>query len=121
MSCSTCQRVKQIPTCTENLTIGTITPDTEVIIYFANLATKRIDFTTAISNSEGLLVADLSELSFAANQAYDIHIHLTDTQTPVEITIGEETYDCLQLRFQRIHGNNGSLNQFTNITLEADA
>lgn len=120
MSCSTCTITKPIPSCVENLTIGTITADTEVFVLFRNLATGRTEYTTATSDADGLLILDLTELAFPANQAIELSVHdiaATSAETALELTIGENTYDCLQISFNRIY-EGARLKSYTDITIE---
>lgn len=106
MSCSTCTKVKTIPQCVSEITIGTIADlDTDVYVYFKNLATGRTQQYEAVSDGAGLVTLDTSEITFMDGVLYEVWIvpQIDVFADRTEITIEGVEYDCFQVVFSRVY------------------
>lgn len=110
MSCN-CSKIKDLPTCLNELVIGTISiEDQQVYVFFTNTSLNQEVRLIGESDVDGLVTVDLTTLPdnyFSPNYHYEIHItDLDDSphyQEPIEI--GEESVFCLSIKFYRIEND----------------
>ena len=118
MPCN-CTIAKHLTTGSTSIEIGTISSNsTDVYIYVRNNATGTIYRQSATSSGAGLVTLDSSLPSgwYHPSATYDIWVTLqtADNQDDTEtITISGTDYTCLQVRFERIIGDD---EQYDNIT-----
>lgn len=107
MSCTTCTKAQPLPKCGTNLTIGTLTADTDYYVYIKKLSNGKLQRLEATSDGTGLLTADVSDLAEFLLPGSDFELWVT-TQDSTSIydretiTIGAETPTCLILSYQNI-------------------
>lgn len=108
MSCSACTKTSYIPTCTDTLTIGTITDhNTAVWIYITDITTGRKARFAGQSNNTGVVTLDMSldPTFYQEGHAYELKITLqsaTDLSDTKDITVNGTAYECLQLSFVEV-------------------
>lgn len=127
MSCSTCQKTKDIASCGENLTIGKISEnDTDVYVFFKNLATGRITQIEATSDADGVVVADVSRANFMWKQSYEIWVTPVDEDIKCRLdvyphdcsgSVGETAYTCFNTTFYRVHDTDAMIVYYVNQSL----
>lgn len=105
MSCSTCTKTKKLTQCVNEISIGTIAElDTEIYIYFKNVATDRVERHEALSDGAGLVVLDSSLVTFMSGMLYEVWIGLrtASVEDKLPVTIDSVEYDCFQVEFERV-------------------
>lgn len=105
MSCE-CPKVCTMPKCSESIIIGTIAPDTTVLVQFQNIITGKIKQVQSESDEDGLLTADISLINsfFTENFAYEITL-LSSNKNQCDISewlIGEESVSCVTAYFNMV-------------------
>lgn len=107
MSCN-CTKIKDLPTCINELIIGTITPiSQDVYVFFKNTTLNQTTRLTGDSDEDGLVTVDLTDLPenfFSENYNYEIYVTTlsaspSDKQT---ITVGAESDTCLMVKFFKV-------------------
>lgn len=109
--CEGCQKVKRIPACSTNITLGNVGENTtDCLAIIADQQTGRewlIPFTTT---GAGVAIIDLSDAAFISeNFLYSVKViegtDLSNYNNPLPITIGAVEYDCLYMDFTMIIDN----------------
>ena len=122
--CTPCIPTFDVPTCTTNLTIGTVTVnDTDVLVYIKDLTVdghpQQFDITTGGS---GEVVIDLSQApEFMPDHSYEVWVTLasaTSIEDGLDITVQSETENCVQLRFVYVTDEAKNNIAFTDQTLK---
>jgi hypothetical protein len=121
MSCTTCNRAKPLPTCITNLTIGTLAADTDYYVYIKRLSNGTLKRVSAISDSEGLLIADISDLDEFLSPGSDFELWVTlqsaeNINDREVISIGATDSECLLLTFEAIKVAANIYNAFPGIS-----
>jgi len=125
MSCN-CAKIKDLPTCIDELIIGTISLlSQDVFVFFKNTS---IDYTvrlTGVSDGDGLVTIDLSALNnfFSPNYSYDIWITAEDESPTSKQDITYDTYtfyDCLSAKFFRIEDSSMEAIYYSTVTAELE-
>lgn len=107
MSCN-CTKIKKLPTCINELVIGTIELLSQnVHVFIHNKSLNHNIRLTGVSDSDGLVTVDLSVLPdnfFSENYTYEIYITATNASPNdrQDITIDTITDNCLLVSFMRI-------------------
>lgn len=110
MSCTPCTKAQPLPTCPQVLSVGTIANvSIAVYIYFTKLSTGRTERFSGTSNADGVVTVDVTEKNdfFQPGTAYEMWVNLQTDENLTEkktLTFGEETAECLLLRFVRVGG-----------------
>lgn len=119
-----CTPVCSVSQCVETLTIGTIAPDTTVLVQFKDIVTGRIKQITATSDENGLLIADVSSINnfFSANLVYELSVLANNTSQcqTINITIGETEIYCALIKFAAYQNQTGVLSIDSPILPEID-
>ena len=107
MSCN-CTKIKDLPTCINELIIGEITPiSQDVYVFIKNTTLNQTTRLTGDSDADGLVTVDLADLPvnfFSENYTYEIYITVlsagpSDKET---LTIDTTSDTCVMVRFYRI-------------------
>lgn len=126
MSCTACQATKIIPSCTDELVIGSVEDaSTDLYVYIKNLTTGYVHRQEVMSNEYGLVTLDLSlpDISFYnPNNTYESWVTLQDAQIDdrLPVTIGDDDYTCFALNFEKVFDETGIAATYETHTLEAD-
>lgn len=123
MSCTICTKTKPIPQCSGILTLGAVT-QSDVQVVVTEVVTNRqrlIDGTVTI----GILTIDLEDLGefLSPNFLYNIQAYDTSLENfgdPIEITIDEVEYTCLNLSVSAIVNTTGEIEGAAEIVLKLD-
>ncbi len=127
--CGQCTAIKEVPTCTTNLQIGTIgSIDTAAFVFVHNLSTGLTYRQSVTSSGAGLvtlLMANPRQDFYNPSSAYEIWVTLA-TGTPVEredLTIGGILFEdaCLNIPFTIYADDNNNPVTYVTIALEVDA
>lgn len=120
MSCSTCTITKPIPTCTKQLNICTLTPNTDYWVWLTNEVTGLVYRYNATTDNTGLLSIDMTKplpSFYSKNFVITMHVTTTDIDTMndwVTMTIDEADYLCFELNLIDINSSNvGYSNDYT--------
>src|ERR1044072_2657747 len=110
MSCSACTKTKPVPTFTQSLILGTVTPDTLFYIRIKNISTDWNEQFEATSGNDGQLALPMYESPylFYENQIFECRV-MDTTLVDEPVTIDGEEYACFQLTFDKIHTEDGLL------------
>lgn len=112
MSCE-CTSVCSVSRCVELLTIGTIDPDTTVIVQFKDIITGRIKQVNATSDENGLLIADVSTINTFFSESFVYEISLLGSNVnqcnTTNFFVGETEVSCIRLTFAAYENSNGTL------------
>lgn len=109
--CAPALRTKCVPICTADLIIGTIeNTDTELYVYIKDLTTGRTEILNAESDSDGLVILDISAYTFSDNHSYEMWITLSyaNVYDKIDVTIGDEVTDTLAPCFVDIESPSGA-------------
>ncbi len=122
--CTPCDKANLVPTCTTNLTIGIVTPNTLVFVYILDITTGRqYRFPTSSDPIAGLVIIDISGISWAPDHTYELYI-TTQAATNIEerltITVESTTLTCLAIRFQRVFEDDGGVATYAAQTISLD-
>lgn len=107
MSCN-CTQIKKLPTCINELVIGTIAlVSQDVYVFIHNKSINHTIRLTGVSDVDGLVTVDFMGLPdnfFSENYTYEIYITATNTSPNdrEDITIDTTTDSCLMVSFMRI-------------------
>jgi len=122
--CTPCIPTFEVPTCTVNLTIGVV-PDstTDVLVYIQDLTVQghpqQFNITTGGS---GEVVIDLSTApDFMPDHSHEVWVTLasaTSIEERLQITVGSQTENCVQLRFVYVTDEAKDNISFTDQTLK---
>ncbi len=110
MHCPDCTKTLLIPACTDTIVLGTIPDVSQNIYIFANnVTTGRQERQDAVTNADGVVTMDLSipsEDFYSENHRFEVYITLRDTNNTerLAITVGEDTFECFTLNFEKIQG-----------------
>lgn len=125
--CEGCQKVKTIPSCSEDVTVGTVSVLAgSVVAIIADEQTGREWHTTLTTGAAGQVVIDFSDFPFLSeNFRYSLKVisgaDLTNYNNHLPITVDAVAYDCLYLDFTNsIDNSTDELTGAAAITLEAD-
>lgn len=121
MTCISCTPTKSIPSCIDDLIIGTGVAATDYVVYVENLTTGYIYAQEVTSDGSGLITLDttLPDKSFYnKDSSYNLWVGLPggSPNDMEEITIDGTGYTCFLLTFIDISSNNG----LESFTLEID-
>jgi hypothetical protein len=118
MSCL-CQRVKDIPVCTNSIEVGTISEiETDVFVYIKNLTTDAEKVLEATSDDEGLVVVDVSTFNFSKNYVYEIKITDKDGNL-LDIQLSQyNIVDCVTFDAKSISSTLDDFSSLLNVKLE---
>ena len=104
--CATCTKVKTLPTCTDSLTIGTVTATGDVAVYFKDVTLDHIVSYPNITPVGGVVTINgFNDPEKAENHSYEVWItdQDADLEDKLTITIGATEVDCLTARFQHVY------------------
>lgn len=100
MSCSTCYQAAPIPRCTNQIKLGTIDANTDVIVKFRSSA-GRIDYIEATSDNSGVLYVSTADIELG-EMAYEIIVIDATTNEAVEVTTDDsQTATCIEATFEQ--------------------
>lgn len=104
MSC--CPKACDLPLCANAILIGNIDdPDTEVLVYFLDTITGRVEVVEAESDEDGDVLADVEAIKdfFSPNLLYEVKILTSLVNTcdviPFEPSGAADPVDCMQFQF----------------------
>lgn len=119
--CSVCLTVCNVPLCTTEVIIGTISSvSTDVRILIENKSKGRKVIVDTQSSATGLVTLVTEGLGLMAGQSYEISILLSTSPALCEsetITIGDFTATCITVMFDNILDENNCQVTFTSQTL----
>jgi hypothetical protein len=101
--CDKCINATLLPLCAASIEIGTTTELNQgLIVYFKNLTTGRLDMLAATSDGAGLIVVDVTPITFMEGHKYEITVTRDDAvgiESTVDLTVGAETNKCISVCF----------------------
>jgi len=108
--CNNCPKFVSIPTCTEDLVIGTLTgyASTAVFVYLKNHTTgfiHRFSATTTMYGGLTIELPDNGNFSPTPKHDYELWVTLqtaTNTDERLDITINSIDYECVSFTFENI-------------------
>lgn len=123
MSCN-CTKLKDLPTCINDLIIGTISlVSQDVYVFIKNSTNGHTTRLIGNADSDGLVTVDVSEVYFSPHYSYDIWITAT-TDGPSDkqdITFDTYTfYDCLSAKFFRVENDSMEAVYYAAVTAELE-
>jgi hypothetical protein len=118
MSCL-CQRVKDIPVCTNSIEVGSISEiETEIFVYIKNLTTDTEKVFETTSDENGLVVVDVSKFNFSKNYTYELRITDKDWN-PLDIQLSEyNIVDCVSFDAKSITSTLDDFSSLLNVKFE---
>lgn len=123
--CNPCSVFRTLPTCTVNLTIGTLPVNTTgKYIYLKNHTTGVIYRFEGTTNLGGLLVIDVTdggEFKPIPGHDYELWVTLEDASNideRINITIDSVVYTCAAFTFEDIVGPDMALESYEDQTLK---
>lgn len=129
MTCKQCTSIKEIPTCTTNLELGTIgSNNTDVFIFVSNITTG-LNYRQAVESSAGgvvtLIMANPRQDFYNPNSSYEVWITLA-TGEPIDredITIDGILFEdaCLNIPFTIYADDNNNPVTYVTVAVEVDA
>ena len=103
MTCcsSDCYQMKVVDPCVIELNFGTIEEvSTQVTMFALNVASGRIDQYLIVSSITGELIFEPEEIEYFAQRVpYRFFFRLEPLEPNLELTIDEETYECVEITF----------------------
>lgn len=110
MSCNNCTKFKTLPSCLEDLVIGTLTgvASTNVYVYLKNHSTGLLYRFSATTTLYGGLTIDLTDNGqFAPTPKHDYELWVTlasatNTDEREDITIDTVDYSCVSFTFENV-------------------
>lgn len=95
MICSPALKTKTIPTCTQELVVGTIADvSSALVVAIKDITTERLEIIQGESDGDGLVTIDISGYHFAPNHAYELWIFLAGSNLNDKKLITVEGGDC---------------------------
>lgn len=124
MSCA-CTRIKNVPACTNNLTLGTITDHNAAVwIYIEDLTTGRKKRVAGVSSNTGeVILAMDSQRFYQSGHAYEITVVLqsaTSIYDTKDITVSGVAYSCFLAKFEVVSNDTFGWYPYENITVEIE-
>lgn len=125
MSCN-CTKIKDLPTCIDELVIGTISLESQdVYVFFKNTSIEYTVRLTGVSDAQGLVTVDLSSLVnfFSPNYSYDIWITALSGAPSNKLNIvmnDDSNVSCLSVDFFRIENNSMESIYYSTVTAEIE-
>ena len=122
--CGNCRKVNDIPTCTNQIIVGTIADiDATLYIYFVT-ARGQVIRLDGSSDGAGLVTVDTSGLQFMSNMSYEIFITLdaaVSFEDKIDITVPGEAdpKSCFQFTPDAVRDTSDNQIAFTTVTLKA--
>ena len=105
MTCTVCITSKKIPACIGTLTIGLVTPSTNLRVWIYNYTTDHLAHVDVTSDSDGLLTADLSAFTFMPSSHYELMLSpaaaFPDEKVSFVLSGEDSGIDCITLEFFR--------------------
>ena len=126
--CGQCTAIKEVPTCTTNLQIGTIGSNNAAVFIFVSNLSTGLQYRQSVNSSGAglvtLLMANPRQDFYNPNSAYEVWVTLA-INTPVEredITIGGILFEdaCLNVPFTIYVDDNNNPVTYPTIALEVD-
>lgn len=104
--CEICQRVKNLYTCADEITIGVIDPEISVSVFFENSATGKINRIESESNIQGNVIFTL-DFQPLADSDYKVWLQTSEenVDSPIPVVMEDVEYTCFYVRFERIYGS----------------
>lgn len=127
--CGQCTAIKEVPTCTTNLQIGTIGSNNVATFVFVHNLSSGLTYRQAVTSSGAglitLLMANPRQDFYNPSSAYEMWVTLA-TATPVDrqdLTIGGVVFTdaCLNVPFTIYVDDNNDPVSYATIALEVDA
>lgn len=119
--CDSCIKAKPVARCLTNLIVGTIANvNTAIFVYITDLTTERRIRYSVTTDSDGLITIPITPQRFSDDHSYRLHVTLVNAINVSEeelITVGEETNNCISLRFLTIWKNDNTIATYTDQTL----
>lgn len=118
--CNPSLATKPIPTCIENLSIGSIPDNNQaVFVIIEDITTGRREKYSATSDGSGIVIVDVSAAEFSDTHGYQgwIYKSTDGIGDPYTITIGASTTEYFGLTFEKVF-DDGELLYATSVTLE---
>jgi len=122
--CGNCRKVNDIPTCTNQVIVGTIANlNTALFIYFVTARGQVVQLDGS-SDGSGLVTVDTSGFDFMSNMTYEIFITLdvaVSWEDKINITVPGEVdpQACLQFTPDAVRDSDDDQIAFTTVTLKA--
>lgn len=130
MICNNCQRVCNIPSCVDNIIIGSITDTDQAVYVFFQDQRSVINRLSATSDGNGLITLDLTDTAnddfeIIPEMLYDIWVTRDDAESITDkedITVSGslETFNCLGFKANKIR-NDDNVITITSDTLKIDS
>lgn len=100
MICQTCLISQPLSLCEGKYTIGQLNPDTEVMVRIKNVATGKIDYVNATTDSDGKVEIEYIPME----HQYEIQVINATDGTPYafDTTLGVTT-ECIKVHFEISH------------------
>ena len=110
MSCDNecCRLMNKVPTCANELILGTVMPNTDYWIYVDNLASNYSYRQSSTSDAQGLLSLDLTlpgKSFYMTNYTYNVRITEQGAYDIVRLEIQDNTFNCITIPFYTVNGN----------------
>ena len=127
--CGQCTSIKEVPTCTTNLEIGTIGSNNAAAFVFVHNLSTGLQYRQSVTSSGAglitLLMANPRQDFYNPNSAYEVWVTLA-SGAPVDredLTIGGTLFEdaCLNVPFTIYVDDNNDPVTYATIALEVDA
>jgi hypothetical protein len=106
MSCI-CQESQKIPTCLEELVLGSVSElSTDIVVYIQNNTTGYTHIQYVTTSIEGIVTIDLTDplpSFYNPDSYYEVKV-TTRANSLLPLTIGDTEYDCIGLYFEKVNG-----------------
>lgn len=123
MACN-CEKIKSLPTCLNELIIGTISlVSQDVYVFFKTINNGYVHRVTGHADSDGLVTVDPSSVYFTTNYSYELWITAIGDGPNDKQNITYDTYtfyDCLSFDCFRIENDSLESVYYASLTAELE-
>lgn len=124
MSCSSCNKAKDLLSCISTLTIGTIANlNTAVYVYIRNNTTGRLYRYEVTSTGAGLVAVPINTQQWIPEHDHEVWITLqsaTNIDEKVNFTVTGTSIECANFTLKRVFGSDEALESgVQTLTLES--